>query len=280
MVKIEEALRCRQELSCQGRNMQENEEEQHTSGKGSQQTVIRLPHLDVEVPALRASDGKLYIPVVALCQMLGIKPESHIRRWRQMLLWEGSLKLPYRSPKGYQRTVWCLPLPMVPFACCYFNWNLVSPARREQLHQLVEEANGVLYREHMRMVRSYHTTRQFLFRFLTTTNGAVKSLREKAPYVALQLDEEARVHYNRFIEQGCFLITTATEQARAILHKQSDTPIIDVFSIREDGTAGDEYSMPLLPVTPEEEYQALFATIDTIIAWHGSFSEFLTVHGF
>ncbi|MBA2391728.1 MAG: hypothetical protein H0V70_03150 [Ktedonobacteraceae bacterium] len=260
--------------------MKENDEEQDTREESLQQTVIRLPHLNEEIPALRASDGKLYIPVIALCHMLGIEPDRHIRRWRQMLLWEGSLKLPYRSPQGYQRTVWCLPLPMVPFACSYCNWNLVSPERREQLHRLADEANGVLYRRHMQMVDTYHITRQFLFRFLTTTVGAANNLRQKAPFLAQQLDEESRTHSTAFIEQGCALITTATEQAKAILHWQSDTPIIDVFSQREDGTIEDEYSMPLLPVLPEGEYQALFATIDGIIAWHSSFSEFLTLHGF
>lgn len=245
-----------------------------------QQTVIRLPHLNEELPALRADDGKLFIPVVALCEMLGIEPKRHIRRWRQMLLWEGSLKLPYQSPKGYQRTVWCLRLPMVPFACGYFNWDLVSPERRDQLHRLVDEASSILYQTHLQMVDIYHTTRQFLFRFLSTIAGAVDSLRQKAPAIALQLDEDARMHYSAFIEQGCALITTAMEQARAILQWQADTPIIDVFSMKGDGTVGDEYSMPLLPVTPEEDCQTLFATIDAIIIWHSSFSEFLTLHGF
>jgi hypothetical protein len=249
-------------------------------GSRIQQTVIRLPYLNEELPALRTGDGKLYIPVVALCHMLGIEPKRHIRRWRQMLLWEGSLKLPYQSPKGYQRTVWCLPLPMVPFACGYFNWDLVSSERRDQLHRLVDDANNMLYQTHLQMVNKYHTTRQFLFHFLTATIGAVDKLRQKAPAIAQQLDEEARLHYEDFIERGCTLITTATEQARVILQGQADTPIIDVFSLKEDGTVGEEYSMPLLPVTPEEDCHALFATIDAIITWHSSFSEFLTIHGF
>lgn len=52
----------------------------------NEQITVWLPHLREQVAALKMSDGKLYIPVVAICCLLGIHAPQHIRRWRQMLV--------------------------------------------------------------------------------------------------------------------------------------------------------------------------------------------------
>jgi hypothetical protein len=50
------------------------------------QTTVTLPFLDDEVPALYLADGRPYIPVFAVCHVLGIPPASSIRRWRNLAL--------------------------------------------------------------------------------------------------------------------------------------------------------------------------------------------------
>src|SRR5215469_1178453 len=75
-----------------------------------QQAVMTLPYFDAEVPIVYLADSTGYIPVVALCRMLGLRPERHIPRWRRLFLWEHARKLPLQTEKRGARLVWCLHL--------------------------------------------------------------------------------------------------------------------------------------------------------------------------
>ncbi len=60
-----------------------NAEEDNMKGKQRQailQTTIMLPYFDEEVAALYLADGTAYLPVRALCRMLGLRAETHIPR--------------------------------------------------------------------------------------------------------------------------------------------------------------------------------------------------------
>jgi hypothetical protein len=98
------------------------------------QKMVTLPYLDDQVPALYASDGRPYIPVCAVCKVFGIRADTHIQRWRKLLLWETALKLPYQTERG-KRLVWCLLISEVPFLYGLFRWDHLPPARRAQLYE-------------------------------------------------------------------------------------------------------------------------------------------------
>src|SRR5438046_5384419 len=100
-----------------------------------EQTTVTLPFLDEEVPALYLADGRVYIPVCAVCQALGIRADTHIRRWRRLALWSTARKLPFQKEKRGKRLVWCLLISEVPFLYSLFNWKLVLPARSIHLRQ-------------------------------------------------------------------------------------------------------------------------------------------------
>src|SRR5438105_3311167 len=63
------------------------------------QTTMTLPYLDDQVPALYLSDGRPYIPVCAVCKVFGIRADTHIQRWRKLLLWETARKLPFQTER-------------------------------------------------------------------------------------------------------------------------------------------------------------------------------------
>src|SRR5438105_3850352 len=114
--------------------------EQRLAGKQRQsirQTTMVLPYFDEEVPVLYLANGTAYLPVRALCRMLGLRAETHIPRWQKLVLWASARKLPLQTARG-QRMVWCLHLGALSFWCACFNWSLVSTARREQLRQATE----------------------------------------------------------------------------------------------------------------------------------------------
>src|ERR1700730_9901839 len=114
-----------------------------------------LPYFDHEVPVLCLGDGGRYIPVVSLCKMLGLRSDTHIPRWRKLMLWCNARKLPWRTPTGQTRLVWCLHLGAFPFLCCCFNWSLVTPLRQEQLRQATDAWDKVTDQAYQKMLTEY-----------------------------------------------------------------------------------------------------------------------------
>src|SRR5260370_37144320 len=102
--------------------------EEHSERRKQRQNIhqgtILLPYFDEEVPVLYLADGAAYIPVRALCHMLGLRPEIYIPRWQRLVLWANARKLPLQTARG-ERIVWCLHRGALPFWCVSFNWSLV-----------------------------------------------------------------------------------------------------------------------------------------------------------
>src|SRR5690348_7855715 len=90
------------------------------------QSTITLPGLDEEAPALYLTDGRPYVPVFAVCRVLGIRAAPHIRRWKNLVFWTTARKLPFQTAGLSKRLVWCLLISEVPFLYSFFDWKLVS----------------------------------------------------------------------------------------------------------------------------------------------------------
>ncbi len=182
------------------------------------QTTIILPIFGEEVPVLFTGDGVRYIPVIALCRMLGLRAESHIPRWRRLVLWSHARKLPFCTSKGVRRVVWCLHLGALPLLCSCFNWQLVSPQRRVQLHQSADVWKELLDQAHQKMLVNYRTMRRFLFEFLTTFVDRDSAMRERLRQVQSLFDPESRLQLDILLEQGRIRMQEATAHARVMIH--------------------------------------------------------------
>src|SRR5260370_22776797 len=77
------------------------------------QGTIALPYFDQEVPVLYLADGTAYLPVKSLCRIPGLRAETHIPRWRKLILWANVRKLSLQTVRG-QRMVWCLHMGALP----------------------------------------------------------------------------------------------------------------------------------------------------------------------
>jgi hypothetical protein len=78
------------------------------------QSTIMLPHIGEVVPVLYLGDGNPFIPVCAVCKVLGINADRYIQRWRTLIHWTDARKLPFKISRG-KRLVWCLQLAEDPF---------------------------------------------------------------------------------------------------------------------------------------------------------------------
>ena len=243
------------------------------------QTTVTLPFLDDEVPALSLADGRLYIPVCAVCQALGIRADMHIRRWRTLVLWITARKLPFQTEKRGKRLVWCLLISEVPFLYNLFDWKLVSPERRLQLRRATEEQVKLADLAYQEMQQRYKAMRQSLFTFLTTFADIDTLLKQYADKLSPMLDDESSLVLSTLVDRGRSLFQKATAHARKMLHDQGTLPIIDTFKIDADNNVIDTFSMPLLPIVPREDSDLFFALMGQLTAWRQELQTFWNERG-
>src|SRR5258706_8444491 len=199
-----------------------------------EQLTVTLPFLDDEVPALSLADGRLYIPVCAVCHALGIHANMHIRRWQRLALWITARKLPLHTEKRGKRLVWCLPISQVPFLYGLFDWQLVSPERRLQLCRASEEQAKLVDLAYQEMQQRYKAMRKALFAFLTSFADIDVLLQHYALVLSPTLDNKSSLTLVAIIERGRFLFKDATAHARKMLHDQGELPVIDALTIDTD----------------------------------------------
>lgn len=243
------------------------------------QAMIVLPFVDYEVPVVYLEDGTPYIPVRALCDMLGLRAETHIRRWRNLVLWASARKLLYRTNNGKKQIVWCLHEGAVPQLYCCFNWSLVSAERREQLTRATDEWLSRAEVAHQEMLVHYRYIRSYLFEFLTVYANADAWLDQCAVHFRSRLQSDALQRLEELLSQGQLLIGEATVHARHMVQEQATNPIVDVVSLNSVGEIIGTFSTPLLPVVPHEEREQFFASLRTLSQWHQALAIFVKEYG-
>lgn len=238
------------------------------------QTRVTLPFLDDQVPALSLADGRLYIPVYKVCLALGIRAGKHIRHWRRLALWITARKLPFRTERRGTRLVWCLLISHVPFLYSLFDWQLVSPERRLQLLRASEEQAKLSDLAYQEMQQRYEAMRQALFTFLTNFADIDLLLQQYAETFSPLLDDESSLALSAMIDRGRSLSLNATALARKMLQDQGEVPIIDAFTIDADNNVIDTFSLPLLPLVPQEKSEQFFALMGHLSAWRQELQTF------
>ena len=239
-----------------------------------QQTTMRLPYFDEEVPVLYLADGTAYLPVRALCRMLGLRAEAHIQRWRKLVLWASARKLPLQTARG-QRIVWCLQRGALPFWCICFNWSVVSPLRREQLRQATEAWQEDVAQAHQLLLERYRSLRRYLFVFLAAYSEAETWLDRWVLHLSTSLDIASSRQLEQLLSQGKIFIGEATAQAREIVQEQAMAPVVDVITLDANGVGTEIGTLPLFPVVPREDCEQFFASMRKLAQWHQDMATFI-----
>ena len=239
-----------------------------------EQMTVALPFLGDKVPALFLADGRVYIPVYAVCHVLGIRADVHIRRWRHLLLWTTAQKLPLQTQNQGKRLVWCLLISEVPYLYSLFDWQLVSPQLRMQLRQAADEQVKLANLAYQTMQRDYKALRQGLLKFLITYGRFEKILRRCTAVFLPLLDDKPSSDLEILLDKGRFLYQQTTALARKILLDQDETTIIDAFAVNAESRVIETYSFPLFPVVSDRNSKQLFSNIDMLMQWHHELHDF------
>ncbi len=243
------------------------------------QTVITLPYFDYEVPVLYVADGTRYVPVIALCEMLGLHANSYIPRWRKLVLWMNARKLPLRTATGRKRIVWCLHIGAIPLWCNCFDWSLLPPKHQEQLHLATESWCEALKKTHVEMLSNYRQMSSLLFKFLVAYRDTDAKLSQLANRIYPTLGHfDFCIQLEGLITQGKDLMRGATDHARQMVQEQATDPIIDAVRLDENGQIREQLSLPLFPVFLQESSTKFFEYISQMSQWHQNFIAFLEEH--
>jgi hypothetical protein len=244
-----------------------------------QQRMITLPYFDYEVPVLSTEDGRLYVPVLILCTMLGLRADTHIPRWRRLVIWGSARKLPFRTASGSKRIVWCLHLGAFPLWCACFNWSLVSPERQEQLQQATDAWCEHLDQAHREMLSQYQQMRHLLFVFLSSSADTERMLAQDWMSVHLLLDRfDLCIQFEDLLTRGRTLIREATALARSLVYQQEENPSIDAVRVSPENEVLEEFSLPLFPVILPQQRDQFFTYLTQLTHWQREFTLFLQEH--
>lgn len=239
-----------------------------------EQATITLPFLDEEVPVLYLDDGRPYIPVFAVCHALGIRADTHIQRWRKLVLWGTARKLPFQTKQRGKRQVWCLLISEVPYLYSLFDWKLVSPERRLQLRKASEEQKTLAYLAYQQMQQRHKSIRKALFTFMTTFENIDVLLQRYIDVLSPKLDDESSLTFSALIDSGRSLFQLALTHARKMLHDQAALPIVDAITIDADNNVIDTFAMPLLPIVGQEESERFLTFMTQLISWRQELEAF------
>jgi hypothetical protein len=255
-------------MKTEGENMRGKQ------GLSIRQATIVLPYFGEEVPVLYLPDGKAYLPVRVLCRILGLRADTHIQRWRKLVLWANARKLPLQTARG-QRTVWCLHRGALPFWCSCFNWSLVSAERREQLRQATDGWLEDVAQANRLMLDRYRSLRRLLFAYLVAYSDAETWLERLAIHFSSTLDDASTLQLEQYLSLGKTLIGQATGQARKMIQEQAMAPVVDIITLDADGAGTEIGSLPLFPVVPREDYEQLFVSMRRLAQWHQKMTGFI-----
>ena len=238
------------------------------------QSTIVLPYFDEEVPVLYLADDTAYLPVRSLCHMLGLRAETHIPRWRRLVLWANARKLPIQTARS-RRMMWCLHFGALPFWCACFNWSLVSDERREQLRWATDAWQEDITQAQRILLERYRSLRSDLFAFLEIYSDAETWLDHWALHLSATLDTVSSRQFETLLSQGKALIGQATAQAREMVQEQAMAPIIDIVTLDESGAVTETETQPLFPVVSREDREQFFASVRRLAHWHREVRTFI-----
>lgn len=184
------------------------------------QTVIMLPYINYEVPLLYEKDGNRCIPVIALCEMLGLHANLYIPQWRKLVLWTNARKLPLRTTNGRKWVVWCLHIGAIPLWCNCFDWLLISPTRQQQLQQATEAWYEALRQAHIEMLSNYKQMSNLLLKFITMYQDTDAKLSQLAACLhPISGHFDLCIKLEELITRGKNLIRGATDHVRKMVQE-------------------------------------------------------------
>lgn len=242
----------------------------------TQRTMFLMPFA-CDLPLLHTPDGD-FVPLVALCDMLGLPTSPYTALACKRFRPEGALRrlLFQDDPYGPPRPVWCIrEEKVIPWL-----WSVpserVSPARREQLQDFHRQSVEVANQLYTIMQQQYRVSRAEVFDWLLMCEEMSARLQRVAERPAPRLHPNHRAELNALLAQGHTLLEESATRARAVVQEMTRQPVLDTVEVDAEGEVVVIGSMPLLPMLPS--LPLLKQSQERTAAWFHEFNAFLKAH--
>lgn len=243
----------------------------------AQQTMYLKP-FECEVPLLHTPDGA-FVPVVALCDVLGLPTSPYIALACNRFRPEGAMqRLPFqKSTDAPPGQVWCILEEMVAAWVLSVPTEQVSTDRREQLQAFKRQAMEATSHLYTTLQHQYRVTRGEIFEWLRMCEDLPTRLRRIAERAAPHLHPNCRAELDTLMGRGFALFEESAERARTVVQEITQQPVMDTVVLNAEGEVVDTGSIPLLPILPSQPL--LQQSQAPVMTWLHEFNAFLTAHG-
>jgi hypothetical protein len=235
------------------------------------QNVYTLAPLTSNLPVVQAPDGEDYVPLRALCEIVGLNPSSYIGVFcqycepgetRRLLIWN--------SPTG-KRKDWCLLRSHLVYWLVNVPVDRVPPDRREAVLALQHQCAALLGSAYMQMQEQHQHARRVIFRLLNICAAQEQELRNFEIMGNLLFDEAHQQMLALRLAEGRELVDTLADAARKMLARLMEGPIVDGVVLNKDHEVIDTTSFPLFPIVQDPD-PATLETIDRFREWITQFN--------
>ncbi len=240
------------------------------------QTTVPLPMLGGELPLLVTVDQRGYVPVAALCHLMGVRPETYLAKWQRAPFWSEALKLPWQTPARGRRAVWCLERHALKDAIKTIDWHGIEPARREQLMTFSQEYETLLQESYAGLLEEYRAFRRMLYRLLTTYARIAERLQSFRERLGLILSRHAMDQVGAVLDEGEQIISVGADFAAAHVRAIEGADTLQTLARGAQDATVTEVTIP--PIS-RADFDALSQHLDRFSAWQDRFDAFLHRYG-
>jgi hypothetical protein len=240
------------------------------------QTTVPLPMLGGELPLLVTGDQRGYVPVTALCHLMGVPPATYLHRWQRAPFWSEAIKLMWQTPTRGRRAVWCLERHALKDAMKSIDWRGIDPARREQLLVFSQEYEKLLQDSYAGLLEEYRTFRRMLYRLLTTYARIAERLQSFRERLGLLLSRHAMDQVSAVLDEGEQIISAGADFAAA--HVRA-IEVADTLQKLEHGAHDPSVTEVTISPISRADFDTLTQHLDHFSEWQDRFDAFLHRYG-
>lgn len=219
-------------------------------GLHPQMTTLVLPHLNLRVPVTYDARGVPWVPVSALCHVLGLDPTFAYHYVRHKLGWASAAKH-WVHVGGRLRLVWCLPHPIGTASWFSVVYGRVADADlRTKLNSAINDGMGYLADARERSLRAYRQARadaHALVLALTSQHQRAERIRQHMAAASLQLSADTRHAIDALFEREQALYVESQPFLHQWFDSQRQQPLVRAFRVVEDVTEDSQSSQPPAP---------------------------------
>ena len=240
------------------------------------QTTVPLPMLGGELPLLVTGDQRGYVPVTALCHLMGVRPETYLAKWQRAPFWSEALKLWWQTPTRGRRAVWCLERHSLKDAIKTITWGQIDPARQEQLLNFSQEYERLMQESYAGLLDEYRAFRRMLYRLLTTYARIAERLQSFRERLGALLSRHAMDQVSAVLDEGERIISAGADFAAAHVRVIEGADTLQTLARGAQNADAVEVAIP--PIS-RADFEVLSQHLDRFSEWQDRFDAFLHRYG-